>query len=255
MKLKRDIETQDIIRFVGIAVVLGLLVWGGVFYARTFMVAGDQSGNFIENMQSSGLYLREFIVNTQPGWGFVLMMLLQIIPVIVSVVPSSLTSLVGGMIYGFWGGMALTIVGSAIGATISFYLARILGRRVLTLFVSRKTIAKVEGLLDGNASTLVLLFLYAIPSPKDFFSYFLGLSSMSYWKFILISTVGRIPGMVVTVYFGTLALGESPNWVLMGVVGALAAVVSVLVLVFSKRITGFLKQKEETAVEDTETSA
>jgi len=98
-----------------------------------------------------------------------------------------------------------------------------------------------------------LLFLYAIPSPKDFFSYFLGLSSMPYWKFILISTVGRIPGMLVTVYFGTLALGESPNWTLMVIVTAAAAVISALVLVFSKRITSFLRRKESVA--DAETAA
>ncbi|MCL2530682.1 MAG: VTT domain-containing protein [Oscillospiraceae bacterium] len=243
MKLKRKIESQDIVRLIGIAIVLGLLVLGGIFYARTFVGVGDQSGNFIENLQSSGLYFQEFIVNTQPGWGLVLMLFLQIMPVVVSAVPSSLTSLVGGMVYGFWGGMALAIVGSAIGATIAFFLARILGQRVLTLFISQKNITKIEGMLDGNASVLVLLFLYAIPSPKDFFSYFLGLSNMAYWKFILISTIGRIPGMLVTVYFGTLALGESPNWTLMIAVGVLALVTSLLVLVFSKRITAFLKRK------------
>ncbi|MCL2446497.1 MAG: VTT domain-containing protein [Oscillospiraceae bacterium] len=249
MKLKRKIEPQDIVRFVGIAIVLGLLIWGGIFYARTFVGAGDQSGNFIENLQSSGLHFQEFIVDTQPGWGLALMMVLQVMPVVVAAVPSSLTSLVGGMVYGFWGGMALTIIGSAIGSSIAFFLARLLGQRVLTLFLSRKKIQKIEGMLDGNGSVLVLLFLYAIPSPKDFFSYFLGLSSMSYWKFILISTIGRIPGMLVTVYFGTLALGESPNWTLMIIVAVLAAVVSILVMIFSKRITALLKRKGETVAD------
>jgi len=252
MKLKRKIEPQDIVRLIGIAIVLGLLIWGGIFYSQTFLNAGDQSGNFIENLQSSGLLFREFIVNTEPFWGFLLMMFLQIMPVVVSAVPSTLTSVVGGMVYGFWGGMALTIVGSAIGATISFFLARILGRRVLTLFVSRKNIDKIEGMLDGNASVLVLLFLYAIPSPKDFFSYFLGLSSMPFWKFITISTIGRIPGMVVAVYIGILAL-ESPNWTLMIGFGIFALVISALVLVFSKRITGFLSRKGGKT--DAETSA
>lgn len=249
MRLKRKIELQDMVRLVGIVVVFGLLIWCGIFYAQTFMSAGDLNGNFIENLQSSGRYLQAFIVDTQPGWGLVLMLLFQIIPVIVSVVPSSLTSLVGGMIYGFWGGMALTMVGSAIGATVAFFLARILGGRVLTLFISQKNIAKIEGLLEGNASVLVLLFLYAIPSPKDFFSYFLGLTNMTYCKFILISTIGRIPGMLVMVYFGTLALGESPNWTLMIIVAVLAAVVSVLVLVFGKHITKYLKQKGRNAAD------
>lgn len=242
--LKRNIETPDIIRLVCIAILVGLLIWGGIFYARTFLSAGDNSGNFLENMQSSGLVLQGFIVDQQPILGFVLMMFLQIMPVIVSAVPSSLTSFVGGMIYGFWGGMFITVVGAMIGSTISFFLARILGRRVLTLFVSRKNIEKIEGMLDGSTSTFILLFLYVIPSPKDFFSYFLGLTNMKFWRFFAISAIGRIPGMLVTVYFGTIALGENPNWTLIGTVTAAAAIVSVLSVVFSKQIIALLKRRE-----------
>ena len=248
--LKRKIETPDIIRLVGIAILIGLLIWGGIFYTRTFLNAGDQSGNFLENMQSSGLELQDFIVEQQPIWGFMIMMFLQIMPVIVSAVPSSLTSFVGGMIYGFWGGMFITVVGAMVGSSISFFLARLLGRRVLTLFVSRKNIEKIEKMLGGSTSTFVLLFLYVIPSPKDFFSYFLGLTNMKFWKFFTISAVGRIPGMLVTVYFGTLALNDNPNWTLIGVVTGAAAIVSVLSVVFSRRIVEALKgrQKKEEEV-------
>jgi len=241
--LKRKLETPDVIRIIGIVVLIGLLVWGGIFYTRTFLNSGDNSGNFLENMQASGMYLRDFIVDEQPAWGFALMMFLQIMPVVVSAVPSSLTSFVGGMIYGFWGGMFITIVGAAIGTAISFFLARLLGRRVLTLFVSQKNIAKMEKLIDGNTSTLVLLFLFIVPSPKDFFAYFIGLTNMSAMKFFAISAIGRIPGMVVTVYFGTLALNENPNWTLIVSVTAVAAVVSALVFVFSRRIMRFLGGK------------
>lgn len=244
-KLKRKIETPDIIRMIGIALLVGLLIWGGIFYTRTFLNAGEASGNFLDNMRYSGLHLQDFIVEQQPVWGFMIMMFLQIMPVIVSAVPSSLTSFVGGMIYGFWGGMFITVVGAMIGSAISFFLARILGRRVLTLFVSRKNIDKIEKLLGGSTSTFILLFLYIIPSPKDFFSYFLGLTNMKFWKFFTISAVGRIPGMVVTVYFGTLALGENPNWTLIVTVTAAAAVVSVLSVVFSKQIIAALKKRDK----------
>ena len=248
-ELKRKIETPDIIRMIGIAVLLGLLIWGGIFYTRTFLSSGESSGNFLDNMRYSGLHLQEIIVDQQPILGFMIMMFLQIMPVIISAVPSSLTSFVGGMIYGFGGGMFITVVGAMIGSSISFFLARLLGRRVLTLFVSRKNIEKIEGMIDGSTSTFVLLFLYIIPSPKDFFSYFLGLTNMKFWKFFTISAVGRIPGMVVTVYFGTLALGEDPNWTLIVTVTAIAAVVSVLSVVFSKQIIAALKRREKKEIE------
>ena len=244
-KLKRKVETPDIIRMVGIAILVCLLVWGGVYYTRTFLGSGGDSGSFLENLQASALGMRAFIVEERPAVGFAFIMFLQIMPVIISAVPSSLTSFVGGMIYGFWGGMFVTVVGAMIGSTISFFLARILGRRVLTLFVSRRNIDKIEKMLGGNTSTFILLFLYAIPSPKDFFSYFLGLTNMRFIKFALISAIGRIPGMVVTVYFGTLALGEEPNWALIIIVTSVAAVVSALVMVFSKKIISALKRNKE----------
>ena len=247
MKLQRRIEAPDIVRFIGIAIVLGLLIWGGIFYTRTFLQSGDSYGNFLENMQASGAEMQRFIVDQQPIWGFLIMMFLQIMPVIISAVPSSLTSFVGGMIYGFGGGMIITVTGAMIGSTISFFLARLLGRRVLTLFVSRRNIEKIEALLSGSTSTFVLLFLYVIPSPKDFFSYFLGLTNMKFWRFFAISAVGRIPGMLVTVYFGTLALSDNPNWVLIGIVTGAAAIVSVLSVVFSKHIIAALKRREKTA--------
>ena len=243
--LKRKIETPDIIRMAGIVILIALLIWGGIFYTRTFLSGGDNSGNFLENLQASAIGLKDFIVDEQPVWGFAIIMFLQIMPVIVSAVPSSLTSFVGGMIYGFWGGMFVTVVGAIIGSTISFFLARILGRRVLTLFVSRRNIEKIEKLLDGSTSTFVLLFLYAIPSPKDFFSYFLGLTNMKFIRFALISAIGRIPGMVVTVYFGTLALGENPNWTMIITITSIAAVVSALSVVFSKKIISAFKRNKE----------
>jgi len=241
-KLERKIETPDIIRMVGIVIVICLLVCGGIFYTRTFLNSGDNSGNFLENLQSSGVGLRDFILSEQPAWGFVIIMFLQVMPVIIAAVPSSLFSFVGGMIYGFWGGIAVATVGAAIGTAISFYLARLLGRRVLTLFVSKKNIDKIEKMLEGNTSTLVLLFLFIVPTPKDFFSYFIGLTNIKARRYFLISAVGRIPGMVSAVYLGTLALGENPNYWLIGGVTVFALTVSAVTIVFSKKIIAFLKR-------------
>ena len=195
--LKRKIEAPDIIRMAGIAILLAVLIWGGIFYTRTFLGTGDSSGNFIDNMLASAEILRTFITTDRPALGFVIMLLLETMPVIIAAVPSSVTSFVGGMVYGVWGGMLVSAIGAALGTAISFFLSRLLGRRVLTLFVSEKNIARMEALMDGNTSALVLLALYVIPTPKDFFAYFIGLTNMKASKFFLISAVGRIPGMLV----------------------------------------------------------
>ena len=244
--LKRKIEAGDIIRIAAIVAFIALLAWLVTVYTRTFgaVTASDKSGTFLENLRQSGLGMKAYIVETYPGLGLVIMMFLQILHVVVSVIPAALISFASGMIYGFWGGMLISIVGTAMGTAISFYLARLLGRRVLTLFVSDKNIAKIEKMLEGNTSFLVMLFLFIIPSPKDFFSYFIGLTNMKASKYFLISAVGRIPGMLITTYLGTLALDQNPNYWLIAGCTVFAVTLSVLVVIFNDRIMSVLKRKK-----------
>jgi uncharacterized membrane protein YdjX (TVP38/TMEM64 family) len=50
---------------------------------------------------------------------------------------------------------------------------------------------------------IICFILYLIPGfPKDILSYFFGLSPMPFWVFAVISTVGRLPGTVISSYFG-----------------------------------------------------
>jgi len=154
------------------------------------------------------------------------------------------------MIYGFWWGMLVNIVGTAIGTAISFYLTRLLGRRVLTLFVSEKNIAKMEKVIDGNTSMLVMLVLFIIPSPKDFFAYFLGLTNMKASKYFLISLIGRIPGMLISTYLGVHILDAKPDyWLLIGCT-VFAVSASVLFVVFKDKIMALLKRKKASPLEE-----
>jgi len=241
--LKRKIEPPDIVRMAGIAVLLALLVWGGIFYTRTFLHAGGDAGGFLDNMLASAEVLKTFIATDRPVIGLAVMMFLQIMPVIVSAVPSSVTSFVGGMIYGVWGGMLVSIAGAAIGTAVSFYLARLLGRRVLTLFVSEKNIAKMEGLVDGETSALVLMALYALPTPKDFFAYFIGLTNMRASKLFLISAVGRVPGMLAATYLGANILER--NYLPLVLCLVFIAAVGVLLVIFRSRIFALLNKKAQ----------
>src|SRR5437764_450048 len=44
---------------------------------------------------------------------------------------------------------------------------------------------------------------YLIPGfPKDIISYLFGISPMPFWLFAVVSTIGRLPGTVISSYFG-----------------------------------------------------
>jgi len=249
--LKRKMEAGDWVRITAIVVFLGLLVWAAVMYLRTFgqiaaVETAEQTGNWLQNwlnnMFASAAAFRDYISLEYPGSGLVVLFFLQALLVVIAAIPALIISFAAGMIYGMGWGMLINIAGTALGTAISFSLARLLGRRVLTLFVSEKNIAKIEKLLEGNTSFWVLLFLFIIPSPKDFFSYFIGLTNMKASKYFLISVLGRLPTMFATVYLGAHILDR--NYIPLAVCLGFTLLAGVFVVIFKDKIMARLKGKD-----------
>jgi len=248
--LKREIETGDIVRMVGIVIFLGFAIWMTIWFSQKFeaiTAGGGQSGaaaagNFLDRMMDSAQSLKDYIVVNYPRTGILVLTLLQFMQVVITAIPSSITSFASGMIYGWPMGLLISSVGSLAGTILTFYLTRLLGRRVLTLFISQKNIDKMEGFIDGDTSTLVLFILFVIPSPKDFFPFFIGLTNMKSWKFFLISIIGRIPGAFIGCYLG--ASVDNRNWALLIGVTIFAVTVSALFVIFNNKIMVLLKKKK-----------
>jgi uncharacterized membrane protein YdjX (TVP38/TMEM64 family) len=120
--------------------------------------------------------------------------LLQALQVVISPIPGELTGIVGGYIYGATLGFILSTLGLALGSLAAFELARILGRPFVEKFVNQNLLKKFEFLgMDTGATLCFLLFL--IPGfPKDVLCYLLGLSRMKLTTFLVLSTLGRMPG-------------------------------------------------------------
>ena len=254
--LKREIEAGDIVRMVGILIFVGFAVWMTILLSQKFeaiTASGGQSpgvgqpgtsliGNFLENLLASAQSLKDYIIFNFPRTGLLILTFLQFVQVVITAIPSSITCFASGMIYGWPMGLLISSVGSFMGTALTFYLTRLLGRRVLTLFVSKKNIGKMENFVNGDTSTLVLLILFIIPSPKDFFPFFIGLTNMKAWKFFLISVIGRIPGAFIGCYLG--ATVDNRNWALLIGVTIFAVAVSAAFVIFNSKIMAFLKKKK-----------
>ena len=120
--------------------------------------------------------------------------LLQALQVVISPIPGELTGIVGGYIYGATLGFILSTLGLALGSLAAFELARILGRPFVEKFVNQNLLKKFEFLTTDTGATLCFL-LFLIPGfPKDVLCYLLGLSRMKLTTFLVLSTLGRMPG-------------------------------------------------------------
>jgi uncharacterized membrane protein YdjX (TVP38/TMEM64 family) len=89
--------------------------------------------------------------------------------------------------------------------------------------------------LNSERAYLIVFLIYLIPGlPKDLVCYAAGMSDMKYRAFILLSTVGRIPGMCGSLLFGHMFMQK--NYTGMIIVAIVAGIILLLCFLFRKRL-------------------
>ncbi len=136
-------------------------------------------------------------------WGRFIFTALMAAQVVLAPIPGHPFEIVGGYCYGILGGTLLTSLGAAIGSVLAFTLARIFGAKTVKSFYSEEKLQKVFFLKANEKQNLLTLVFFLIPGvPKDMLAYFMGLTEMRFSVFMLLSTVGRLPGIFLAVLGG-----------------------------------------------------
>lgn len=151
---------------------------------------------------------------------------INFIQVLLAFLPGEPVELASGYAFGFWEGTAMCLVASGAATCVIWWAVRRWGWHLIDLFFDRSLVERFSWLQNSRRMGLVMLCVFLVPgTPKDFLTYFAGLTSMGFVPVVLIATFGRIPSIVTsTVAASALGAGE--------VELAVAAVaVSVLMLV------------------------
>ena len=161
--------------------------------------------------------------------------ILQIAQIVISVLPGQFFQLAAGYLYTFWPALLFSYIGAFLGTTITFWLAKGLGSDFVHIFFEKdKTEDYVKRLNSKKAYTIVFL-LYAIPGiPKDVVSYAAGLSEMKYKPFIILSTIGRIPGMMGSIIIGS--MWHKEEYVGMIILAIIAVIAFCTCIIYRKKL-------------------
>ena len=136
---------------------------------------------------------------------FVGLMALQ---VVLAPIPGHPFEVAGGYCFDIWGGALLTSLGALLGSVVAFGISRLLGAKAVKTFYSDEKLQKLSFLRANEKRDALAFIFFLIPGvPKDMLAYFMGLTEMKPQKFMLISTIGRLPGIFIAVLGGA-ALGE-----------------------------------------------
>lgn len=159
----------------------------------------------------------------------------QVIQVVLSVIPGQALQFAGGYLFGTLLGLLFSVIGIAIGSTLAYYVARILGRDAVHLFFGKRKVTEMLDLMNSPKGLIVTFIIFLIPGvPKDLCSYAAGLSQLKLRPYLIVSMIARIPGML-----GCLIIGQqvgAGGYTSAAVIAAIALVLLLLGVIFRKRI-------------------
>lgn len=159
----------------------------------------------------------------------------QVIQVVLSVIPGQALQFAGGYLFGTLLGLLFSVIGIAIGSTLAYYVARILGRDAVHLFFGKRKVTEMLDLMNSPKGLIVTFVIFLIPGvPKDLCSYAAGLSQLKLRPYLIVSMIARIPGML-----GCLIIGQqvgAGGYTSAAVIAAIALVLLLLGVIFRKRI-------------------
>jgi uncharacterized membrane protein YdjX (TVP38/TMEM64 family) len=182
---------------------------------------GEDLGKFYTRRRR----LARFLSSLGP-YSAAVFMLLQALQVVISPLPGELTGVVGGYVYGVNVGFLFSTLGLTLGSWIAFELASIFGRPLVEKFVAKNILDKFH-FLPTNAGAVISFLLFIIPGfPKDYLCYILGLTGMNLGTFLIVSTLGRMPGTyLLTMQGASIGSGQYETAII------IAAISGVLVLI------------------------
>ena len=123
--------------------------------------------------------------------------LIQVLQVVVAPIPGGAIEFLGGYLFGVKAGFFYSMIGLVLGSWLAFALGRIFEKVAVEKFVSPRTRKKFDYLV-GHEGVILSFLLFLIPGfPKDALCYLLGLTPMHLGIFLVISTIGRIPGTLM----------------------------------------------------------
>ena len=173
--------------------------------------------------------------------GAIAMVLISAVQVIVALIPGEVVEIAAGYCFGSWMGSLLCLGGIVLGSCTTILLVRYFGSRFVYAFYPKEKIDALPIINDPPKRNLLTLILFAIPgTPKDLFTYAIGLTDMSIPLYILLTTAARFPSVILSTLSGN-AMGTR-DYALALVFVAVTASVSGLGLWIYRR---FLRKREE----------
>lgn len=181
-------------------------------------------------------YQQEFKnwIDSIGAYGFLLVILMQVIQVIIAFIPGEPIEIIAGVLYGGILGFVICIIGCILASTFIFYLSKKYGIPLINKLFKEKT-QKYDFINNTQKLQIIVFILFLIPgTPKDMLTYLVGLSPLTLSRFILISSFARIPSILSSTFLGSTMI--QGKWETSLIIFVVTGVIGILGVVYHDRI-------------------
>lgn len=168
--------------------------------------------------------------------GVIVFVAIRVLQTVVKFIPTEPIEIAAGLVWGWFGGLMLCLLGNIIGSVVILIMTRRIGTRILRLFRLENKLQSMRFLQDREKRNRILFIFYLVPgTPKDSMTYFAGLTDMNMTEFMIISSIARIPAIVSSTICGAY-LGAN-NFKVAAIVFAVTALLSIPGAMVYKKIS------------------
>ena len=217
-------KVNIIINIIALILIISFLIWLYINYHEKLELLKTEQGRdeFINILQGTGIF------------GSIILILIQALQVVVAFIPGEFVELVSGAMFGPIVGLIICLIGLNLGTLIIYGLVKLFGRPFVNENTKDKKF-KFEFLNDPNRSLIIMFFIFLMPGiPKDILIYPVPLTNVKMWKFMIVSSIARIPSVISSTFIGASII--EGDYITSIIVSVIFFILGVLGLVFNKQI-------------------
>jgi uncharacterized membrane protein YdjX (TVP38/TMEM64 family) len=141
------------------------------------------------------------------GWGALSIVIYPLLVMAATVLflPGGILSLGGGFFFGLWWGTVLVLAGNLLGAAVAFFVGHKLGRKFVRQRILRDPRwAALDGAIAKHGPRIIFYSQLNPLFPTSLFNYLYGITKVGFWECMKWVALGRLPGIFLYCYLGTL---------------------------------------------------
>jgi len=172
--------------------------------------------------------------------GWLLFLSLCVLQLVIPLIPAGPVEILAGLAYGPLGGTLSCLLGFGIGTAIAYGISFFIGKLFFGNVHKNYTYRRFSFLNDRRKAYLAVMVLFTIPGfPKDTLVFFAPFTAVKGLPFILLSTLCRMPFILVSVLIGSSVEGKEYH--LLFAVLTILLISSTLSILYREKILRLLR--------------